>query len=101
MGRLSQTKYPLSSVPSEVTVIRCHHPLCGQPLEVLSAGKACVVVRLTDGSSMKLPRHWTDADGAKQCEECGGNSKFSLSGLRALLKLVIVSFRLGLSYPIR
>jgi len=69
-------------------VIRRHHPLQGQSLEVLSAGKTHVVVRLADGSSMKFPRRWTDADGATQGEELGGDSKFCLTGLRELLRLV-------------
>jgi len=88
MGRLSQTKYFLSNFPSTVTVIRRHHPLQGQPLEGLSAGKAHVVVRLADGSSMKFPRRWTDADGATRGEEPGGDSRFCLTGLRELLRLV-------------
>ena len=31
---------------------------------------------------------WTDADGTTQCVELGGDPKFSLIGLRELLKLV-------------
>ena len=87
-GRLSQTKYYLSSVPSKITVIRRHHPLQGRELEVLSGGKVSIVVRLADGSSMKLPREWTDADGATECQELGGDSRFCLAGLRELLQLV-------------
>ena len=87
-GRVSQTKYFLSNVPAKITVIRRHHPLQGRELEVLSAGKADLVVRLADGSSMKLPRRWTDADGMRQGEALGGDSKFCLAGLRALLRLV-------------
>ena len=85
---MSQTKYFLSDFPSKITVIRRHHPLCGQELEVLSAGKVWVVVCLGDGSTVKIPRRWTDADGTLQCVELGSDSKFSLSGLRELLKLV-------------
>ena len=88
MGRLSQTKYYLSSVPSKIAVIRRHHPLQGRELEVVSGGKASIVVRLADGSSMKLPREWTDADGATECQELGGDSRFCLAGLRELLQLV-------------
>ena len=54
----------------------------------MSAGKVWVVVHLGDGSAAKIPRRWTDADGTTQCVELGGNSKFSLIGLRELLKLV-------------
>jgi len=85
-GRLSPTKYYLSDLSSEITVIRRHHPLEGGRLEVLSATKACVVVRLADGSSLKLPRRWTDADGAA-CTELTGQAQISLAGLRELLRL--------------
>ena len=86
-GRLSQTKYYLSDCPSTITVNRCHHPLAGQQLEVLSAGKACLVVRLADGSSLKLPRRWTDADGGT-CRELTGQAQIGVPGLRELLRLV-------------
>ena len=55
MGRVSQTKYFLSNLPSKITIIRRHHPLHGRELEVLSAGKVCIVVRLGDGSAAKIP----------------------------------------------
>jgi hypothetical protein len=84
----SGIKYFLSNIPSKITVIRRHYPLRGQELEVLSAGKVCIVVHLGDGSVAKIPRRWTDADGTTQCVELGGDSKFSLLGLRELLKLV-------------
>ena len=34
------------------------------------------------------PLRWTDADGTSQCVEPGGDPKFSVIGLRELLKLV-------------
>ena len=86
MGRLSQTKYYLSNLPSKITIIRRHHPLEGEQLDVLTAGKATIVVRLTDGSSLKLPRRWTDADDVA-CTELSGDSPFTLHGLRELLTL--------------
>ncbi len=76
MGRVSPTKYYLSNSPAQISVVRRPHPLRGRTLEVLSAGKAMLVVRLADGSAMKLPRHWTDADGARQCGELQGDSQF-------------------------
>jgi hypothetical protein len=87
-GRLSPTKYYLSDIAAKVTVIRRHHPLQGHELEVLSAGKATVVVRLADGSAMKLPRRWTDADGMGPCDAPASDAKFGLRGLRELLRLV-------------
>ena len=86
MGRLSQTKYYLSDFSSKTTIIRRHHPLNGQELEMLSVGKTMVVVRLRDGSSMKILRRWTDVDGVA-CTELAGNSVLSLRGLRELLSL--------------
>ena len=85
-GGLSQTKYYLSNFSSTTTITRRHHPLNGQTLELLSVGKATVVVRLGDGSSMKILRRWTDVDGAA-CTELAGDSVLSLRGLRELLSL--------------
>jgi hypothetical protein len=87
MGKWPQTKYYPSDFPAKITVIRRHHPLEGHALERLSVGKAWVVVRLGDGSSMKLPRGWTDADGGP-CTELIGHSPLCLGGLRELLTLV-------------
>jgi len=52
----------------------------------LSVGKTTVVVRLGDGSSMKILRHWTDVDGVA-CTELVGDSLLSLRGLHELLGL--------------
>lgn len=68
--------------------MRRHHPLQGQTLDLLSPGKAKIVVRLPDGSSMKIRRHWTDLDGVA-CAELTGNSQLSLKGLRELLSLFL------------
>lgn len=85
-GSLSQTKYYLSNFSSTTTIIRRHHPLNGQKLELLSVGKSMVVVRLGDGSSMKILRRWTDVDGVA-CTELAGDSLLSLRGLHELLGL--------------
>ncbi len=76
----------LSTIPAKITIIRRHHPLEGQQLDVRSAGGSTVVVRLTDGSSLKIPRHWTDADGLERTE-FSGDSPFTVYGLRELLRL--------------
>ncbi len=88
MGRLSQTKYILHNIEPRIRVIRRHHPLVSQDLEVLSASKTAVVVRLLNGSSLKVPRQWTDADGAQACPELQGESRFSIQGLREFLHLL-------------
>lgn len=89
MGSLLQTKYYLSNSSSKTTIIRRHHPLHDQQLELLSVGKTTAVVRLPDGSSMKIPRHWIDVD-SSTCMELVGESEISLQGLKELLSLFLV-----------
>jgi len=86
MGRLSQTKYYHSNSASKTTIIRRHHPLIDQQLTLLSVGRKTVVVRLPDGSSMKILRRWTDVDGIA-CTDLNGDSEISLHGLKELLSL--------------
>lgn len=45
-------------------MVRPHHPLLGRKLEVLRDGDRLLVVRLPDGCGARIPRAWTDADGA-------------------------------------
>ena len=86
MGIQSQTKYSLLNSSSKTTIIRRHHPLIKQELALLSVGKKTVVVRLADGSSMKILRRWTDVDGIA-CTDLNGDSEISLQGLKELLSL--------------
>jgi hypothetical protein len=88
MGRQSQTKYYLSNSSSKTTIIRRHHPLINQQLALLSEGNKTVVVRLPDGSSMKILRRWTDVDGIA-CTDLNGDSEISLHGLKELLSLFL------------
>jgi hypothetical protein len=44
-------------------VVRRYHPLQGEQFEVLIDGKNNLAIRLRDGSSMRIPRDWTDVDG--------------------------------------
>ena len=87
-GQLSHTKYILYNSPSRVKVTRRNHPLYDQELEVLNAGKQVLVVRLADGSPMKMPRAWTDADGAGPAQEPTLLSVFTNEALRELLNLL-------------
>jgi hypothetical protein len=41
-----------------VTVTRRHHPLQGQSLEVVKRGRTQIVVRLGNGTSMRMPSTW-------------------------------------------
>lgn len=67
-GSLSQTRYYLSDFPPHT--------------------RFTVVVRLPDGSSMKMSRRWTDVDGVA-CVELAGDSEPSLRGLHELLGLFL------------
>jgi hypothetical protein len=71
-----------------VKVTRRHHPLYDEELEVLNADKQVLVVRLADGSPMKMPRAWTDADGGAPAEEPSISSVFTIEALRELIALV-------------
>jgi len=84
MGRPSQTPYNNCPTPAEVRVTRRHHPLEGQVVKVLAGGPAQMVVRLRDGTSMRLPRAWTDADGASPSKR--SEHVFSAEALRELIE---------------
>ena len=43
---------------------REHHPLQGQKFDVTQEEGIHVSIRLQDGTAMRIPRDWTDADGA-------------------------------------
>jgi hypothetical protein len=68
-----------------VKLIRRHHPLEGQLLEVVRGGPVQLVVRLGDGTAMRLPRSWTDIDGAPVR---AADSIYTVDSLRELLELV-------------
>lgn len=71
---------------AEVRVTRRHHPLEGQVVQVLTVGPAQMVVRLRDQTSMRLPRAWTDADGAPPSNR--SEHVFSAESLRELIEHV-------------
>ena len=55
---------------------------------MVTVGPAQMVVRLGDGTSMRLPRAWTDADGAPPPN--GSEHVLSAEALRELIELVDV-----------
>ena len=55
-------------------------------VEVVTGGPAQMVVRLGDGTTMRLPRAWTDADGAPSSN--GSEHLFSAEALRELIEHV-------------
>lgn len=87
-GTSSHNRYYhcVTRTPSEVKVTRRHHPLQGQSLEVLHTGPRQLVVRAPDGLPMRLPRAWTDADGATEAVAEG--AVFSVDAIRALVERV-------------
>ncbi len=88
MGGLSRTKYILRNTPSQVSVIRRHHPLCGQQFEVLQGGRNQITIRLNDGTSMRIPRRWTDADGSSAAGDDRAESTLTVDSMRRLFELV-------------
>ncbi len=79
--------------PSRYAGARAGHapasPLRGSELEVLSQqGKTLLVVRLPDGSALRMPRAWTDADGGDVPDELVGTCVYTPESLRGLIRLV-------------
>jgi hypothetical protein len=70
-----------------VTVTRRDHPLRGRSLEIFRDGRTDLTVWLADGSRIRMPRSWTDADGAHE-ESSVRLTVFTVDALRALLVLV-------------
>ena len=87
-GTLSQTAYHLRFSPAEITVIRRHHPLEGEQLEVLAERGRGLDVRLSDGTSMRIPRDWTDADGSPPGQPLTSEAVYSVKAVRELIELV-------------
>jgi len=87
-GSLSSTKYKLKRTPERVTITRLHHPLAGQQLDVLMEGVEYLVVQLRDGTPMRLPRRWTDADGHTGQEPGARKGMFSAESLRELMRVL-------------
>ena len=86
-GRSFHTKYSLQDLPPRVEVSRQHHPLYGRELEVIHANKVILTIRLADGSTMKMPRAWTNAGGARSMVEPSHGSVF-IEAVRELIDLV-------------
>ena len=81
------TYYYLRDTAEHVTVIRRHHPLERQSLEVLKGGKH-LIVRLRDGSTMRLLRSWSDADGPDVSQPSQPSTVFTIDSLRGLIGLL-------------
>ncbi len=86
LGRQSRTKYIIRNAPERVTITRRHHPLQGQSFEVLMEGRERLTVALSDGTSMRILRQWTDADGVDTTEAREGI--YTTESLRRLIALI-------------
>ncbi len=96
LGTSSHNRYShcTTPTPSRVTLTRRHHPLQGHTFEVLQTGARQLVVRALDGVSMRLPRAWTDADGASPGNP-DSEAVFSVEAIRTLLEMVEALRRRG------
>lgn len=92
MGRSSLTKQYTSTTPTpdRIRVVRRHHPLKGMELEVVRGGKSVLVVRHPDSLTMRIPRDWTDIDGALRAPKTGPDTQLTVETLRDLVHLVDV-----------
>lgn len=86
MDSSHHTTYNHYPTPAQVKITRRHHPLEGQALEVLRGGQTHIVVRPPDGTPMRVPRAWTDADGAPP--QSNVERAFSVDSIRELIELV-------------
>ena len=87
-GRPDHNQYNSCSTVAEVRITRKHHPLEGQRIEVLMAGPDKVIARVGDGTTMRMPRGWTDIDGASSSR--GVERVFSVDAILTLIELVDV-----------
>jgi hypothetical protein len=69
-----------------VTIVRPHHPLRGRQYDVLKSGKHRLDIKLENGESMYVPRHWTDADGPQL--QPTTKEILTVDAIRDLMKLV-------------
>jgi hypothetical protein len=68
-----------------VKLTRRHHPLEGHLLDVVEGGRVQLIVRLGDGTTMRVPRAWTDIDG----DSVPANDTLcTLDSLREVIELI-------------
>jgi hypothetical protein len=87
-GRLSRTKYILRNTPDAVTITRRHHPLEGQQVEVVQGGRQRITIRLADGTTTRIPRGWTSADGTAGDRQGWREGVFTEDSMRRLFALL-------------
>ena len=80
-GRGLETKYN-----RKISVTRAHHPLLGKIFELAQPLGNSITIILPNGCRMKIPRQWSDIDGAKPCLSL--DSVFTGNSIKELLDLV-------------
>jgi hypothetical protein len=85
---LSPTEHILKKTPDRVRVVRRHHPLEGQDFEVSFGDGMHLVILLKDGSTMRMLRAWTDADGPRRSDSLRSDDIFTAEALRQLIAVV-------------
>jgi hypothetical protein len=76
-------------LPPHVEVTRRHHPLYGRELEIIQSNRVILTVRLVDGSTLRMPRAWTNAGGvAAPAVEPLHGGVFTIEAVRELIDLV-------------
>jgi len=78
-----------------VTITRPHHPLRDQAFEVLMGGNERITIRLADGTSMRVARRWTDADGVTPADGGRRDNIFTVESVRRLVGLLEVLLSRG------
>ena len=66
---------------------RRHHPLRGCEFEVVKDGRECLSIRMPDGTPMRIPRRWTNADGPPASADAA-EAVFTVESLRQLEMLL-------------
>ena len=69
---------------------RRHHPLEGRELDVVRGGESQLVVQHPDTLTMRIPRAWTDTDGAISPPKAEPDTQLTVHALRELMHLADV-----------
>ena len=71
-----------------MAITRRYHPLAGEQFDVLMDGNERIVIRLKDGTSMRIPREWTSAEGGTDEVENRRDCVFSVESLREVIRVL-------------
>ena len=87
-----QNTSEVETEPTHITITHPHHPLNGQRLElvgVLRGPNSRLVVKMPDGSRVRVVRNWTDyARLSGDVELPAASHLLPVEGLRELIKII-------------